>query len=93
MGNENADYYINYREEQNTYGTQIIWGGKITDTFGDSHLFYEVEGFVGVGVMYMERRTRVEIPDNLFVPPGEYSDFQVHYNPQLTFGVLLGLGY
>ncbi len=91
-GDDVNDYFIEYEEDQRTYGLQALWGAKYTDKIGSSPFFYEMEAYAGVGLFYMERRTEVVVPDNLFSNPETRREFETLFYPQFTVGLLLGLG-
>lgn len=85
-------YSVWYREDQTTIGTQWLFGYKFANWFLKTDLIGELEVFGGLGYYFRERKIAFWTPEGPNQSADFSQDYQKYSSPQITLGLLVGLG-
>ncbi len=87
-----ARYSVWYREDQTAIGTQLLFGWKYSNWLYKPNIIGEIELFAGLGYYFRERKIAYWVPPGPNNSEDFVQDFQSYSSPQITFGLLVGLG-
>jgi len=90
--NNGDQYTVWYREDQTTLGTQFLIGYKFSDSLFKSTVKGDFELFFGLGFYSRDRKTSYWIPPGPKRSEEVLEDSQTYSSPQITLGMLIGLG-
>jgi len=90
--NNGDQYTVWYREDQTTLGTQFLIGYTFSDSLFKSKFKGDFELFFGLGFYSRDRKTSYWIPPMPNRSEEVLEDLQTYSSPQITIGMLIGLG-
>ncbi|GAB5556975.1 MAG: hypothetical protein SchgKO_11880 [Schleiferiaceae bacterium] len=92
MDKNGSRYSVWYREDQTAIGTQLLFGWKYSNWLYKPNIIGEIELFAGLGYYFRERKIAYWVPPGPNNSEDFVQDFQSYSSPQITFGLLVGLG-